>query len=100
MIKLTQTQIVLLERASRKPSGTLYAMTWYSTSALRSGTHGGRARDALKGLVAKGLADGYKAESNHGPNSDGWGSTHATEFTAKITPAGRIALAASQGTKS
>jgi hypothetical protein len=87
-MKLTKTEHAMLTEAARKPSGTLYAMTWYSTSS-RQGTRGGRARDALKKLVEKGLADGYRAESNHGPNSDGWGSTHATEFTARITEKGR-----------
>lgn len=96
-IRLTKTEQALLAKAARKPHGTLSAMTWYSTSALRTGTRGTRARDALKSLVAKGLADRYRAESNHGPNSDGWGTTHATEFTARLTEAGRQVAATLKG---
>lgn len=90
-IRLNKTEREMLEKAARKPWGTLYAMTWWSTTA-KCTSNGNRAMKALKSLVAKGLADNYKAESNHGPNVDGWGSTHATEFTAKITEAGREAL--------
>lgn len=92
-MRLTKTEQAVLEKAEMNPRGVLYAMTWYSTSAVRRrGISGTRAADAIVSLVKKGFAEDLKIESNHGPNSDGWGSTHATEYTAKITDAGRLAI--------
>ncbi len=90
---LTKTERELLEKAARKPQGTVYAMTWWSTEA-KCTSHGNRAMNALKSLVAKGLADNYRASSNHGPNVSGFGTTFATEFAATITEAGRNAIKA------
>jgi hypothetical protein len=91
--RLTKTERALLEEATRNPRGSIYAMIWRSTSS-QGGPHGTRSAMAVKALVAKGLADDLKVRSNHGANGDGWGTTHATEFSARITEAGRKALGA------
>jgi len=90
-VRLTKTERALLEKATRNGRGNLSAMTWWSSSA-KCTSHGNRAMRAIKSLVAKGLAEDLHSESNHAPNSDGWGSTHATEFWATITDSGRKAL--------
>jgi hypothetical protein len=89
--RLNKTERELLAEAARKPHGTLYAMTWWSTTAKRH-NNGMRAVKALKSLVEKGLADGYHAEHNFSPNVDQFGTTFAVEYGAKITAAGRAAL--------
>jgi hypothetical protein len=89
--KLTKTERALLEGAARDPDGTLRAWLW-SGMTSRPGPGGKRAVSALQGLVHKGLADGFRAESTSGPDGDDAGRMHTTEFTARITAAGREAL--------
>jgi hypothetical protein len=89
--RLTKTERALLEEAARRPGGALTAWIWSRTST-RSRPRGKRAASALHSLVRKGLADGFRAESTAGPDVDGAGRTHSTEYTARITAAGRAAL--------
>ena len=89
-LKLTKTERVMLEEGARRGGGDIYATMWYTTHT-KAGLQGVRSVDAIKSLVAKGLATDLRHYSHQ--DCGHRNTTNTTSFAAKITDAGRQAVA-------
>jgi len=91
MAKLTKTQMELLREAAADRYGIAGFQHGYYTRR-RNGCFGGRKMDAMKGLVAAGLATPretyYSIHHGRGFDSD----CHSADVSFYITDAGRAAL--------
>lgn len=89
--KLTKTEIKILAEAVKEIDGDVFVTLARGKGC--SGLEGVRAADALKKLIEKGLVDGFQCHQSS-ETYRGW-STFTTSMSARITEAGRAALAVS-----
>jgi hypothetical protein len=85
-MKLTKTELKLLQEATRYTNGTVCVLTCYG-KGCRIGGEGHRAFDALMKLRDKGLVGDTKSHRCV-ETRRGW-STHYAEYSAEITQEGR-----------